>query len=99
MRVARVAGDPVSAPTIGRVVHVRIGTDDAGEPILRPATIVRTWSGSCVNVVVQLDGTNDTRALAACGYTPPAEGALTWWVTSISEGEGVMCWRWPARVP
>ncbi len=51
----------VQSPTVGRVVHYFLGFSLTGEPQFRPATVVRAWPGDIgVNIVVQLDGTNDS---------------------------------------
>lgn len=93
------------AASIGRIVHVNIGADTRpGYPHsaeqLRPAIVVRTWGDqpeSAVNAQLFTDGTND----AGCQYIvdnkiDPTAGQI--WLTSITQGDGVGQWRWPARV-
>lgn len=88
-------------PTPGRIIHVRIGGDDKA-PELRPAVVVRVWGPECVNAMMFLDGRNDER------HIPEAEGTCAAfdrhacavgvaWVTSVTPGDGVGEWRWPAR--
>lgn len=82
--------------SIGRIVHVRVGGED-DSPVLRPAIIVRVWGDTCVNAIVHLDGRNDDvygRLDGECGRHVEVG---TVWCTSISLGEGVGNWRWPAR--
>ncbi|HYD02618.1 MAG TPA: hypothetical protein VEB22_15430 [Phycisphaerales bacterium] len=83
-------------PTIGRIVHVRIGGTDES-PILRPATIVRPWGGHTANLVVTLDGTNDQPACELAGFAGYQPGALQMWLTSSTLGTRVGEWRWPER--
>ena len=87
-------------PTIGRIIHVRIGGTDE-EPVLRPAIIVRWWSGSTVNAQVLLDGTNDLEIARTSNFAGIIDEDAcrrgVAWLTSISEGEGIGYWRWPAR--
>lgn len=87
-------------PSIGRIVHFRIGGTDE-EPELRPALIVRVWSPTSVNLQVFFDGSNDVPRppAEADGIRPDldeAERGLGW-RTSVTEGDGVGYWRWPAR--
>lgn len=81
-------------PTIGRIVHVRIGGED-DRPELRPALIVRVWSDTCCNLQVFLDGTND-RVERLDGECKRTESGIVW-CTSVSQGEAFGQWRWPAR--
>jgi hypothetical protein len=93
------------APTIGRIVLVNIGTDYPGteheQPVLRPATVVRVWSPTCINVQIQLDGYNDDRFLGQGALTsakPHAvRGDATVWATSLCQGDGLGQWNWPPR--
>lgn len=81
-------------PTVGRVVHYRIGGTDE-EPELRPAIVVRVWSGDCCNLQVFLDGRNDDDAQVGVTQHEAIRGMS--WRTSVTEGAGVGEWRWPAR--
>ena len=83
------------SPSLGAVVLVNIGT--AEEEVLRPATIVRAWSGTTINAVAFLDGTNDERHVKARGYSiePDGRHGTTWWLTSITQGTGPLNWRHP----
>lgn len=98
------------APFVGMPVLVRLpGEDATGVPKLRPATVVRDWQTveGCVNVRVQLDGTNDTRYLPGLivrseDYKPaPDEVAKAEeecrrgdvWLTSVTRGTRVGQWR------
>ena len=87
-------------PTIGRSVHVCIALDQEGAPVYRPATVVAVWGETCVNVQVQLDGSNDYPA-GRYGdhmvFTPAELERGLAWRTSLVEGEGVGSWRWPPR--
>jgi hypothetical protein len=85
-------------PAIGRVVHYRIGGTDE-TPELRPATIVRIWHDSCINLAVDFDGTNDLPHGQPDGIRPtPAEAAACrGWRTSIHLGTALGTFRWPAR--
>lgn len=86
-------------PTIGRVLHYRVGGTDA-EPELRPATVVRAWSEECLNVVVDFDGGNDRQRDPSEWYRANlAEADMSrGWRTSVSFGDGLGMLRWPARV-
>ena len=70
---------------------VRIGGTDAA-PVLRPALVVRVWSGAVVNVQVFLDGLNDAEAVMALTGLPAAPMCILW-RTSVSAGLGVGEWR------
>lgn len=50
------------APTIGRIVHLRVAPDGDVEAPFAPAVIVRVWSDTCVNLRVFMDD-NETPAL------------------------------------
>jgi len=84
---------PAQVPTVGRIVHYRVGGDDDA-PELRPAIVVRDWGGGCVNLQVFLDGRNDDRH-AETSERECIQG--TAWRTSVTEGAEVGQWRWPAR--
>lgn len=92
------------SPTPGRIVLVCIGIDNPdteyAQPALRPALVVRAWNPTCINAQLFLDGYNDDRFLGNLGpsagnYAERHNAPL--WLTSITEGEGVGQWRWPAR--
>ncbi len=89
-------------PTIGRIVLYRVGTDDQGLPVYRPAIIVKVWSPTLVNLQVFLDGTNDRLWKYVNGVDPLfayedecLKGMA--WRTSIPEGEDIGNWSWPVR--
>lgn len=77
-------------PSIGRIVHFRIGGTDE-DPVLRPALIVRVWSGDTVNVQVFLDGSNDRGLLAD---EVERSGSVVW-CESVTRGDGIGQYRWP----
>jgi hypothetical protein len=83
-------------PTIGRIVHFRIGGTDA-DPELRPATVVRVWSKDCVNLQVDFDGENDKKFPPPVGPDTDEVHRGRGWRKSVSEGDGVGEWRWPPR--
>lgn len=84
------------SPSIGSQILVNIGTEE--EPVLRPAVVVRLWTGTTINAVAFLDGTNDERHVKARGYSiePDGRHGTTWWLTSISQGTGPLAWRHPS---
>lgn len=82
--------------TIGRIVHVRIGGEDA-EPVLRPALVVRVWGDTCVNLQVFLDGTNDQHVGPLGGEVARVPALGIAWCTSVTQGDKLGEWRWPAR--
>lgn len=89
-------------PTIGRIVHVNVTREESGEALeLRPAIITRVWSNTCVNLQVFLDGQNDTvstprtNRLQGVSHVDKELGIA--WCTSVTQGDGVGEWRWPAR--
>lgn len=74
--------------TEGRIVHyVLPDGPHAGEH--RPAIVVKIWSGSYVNLVVFVDGTNDG----------PQFGGCILWATSIehSPEPKPRTWHWIER--
>ena len=83
--------------SVGLIVHVLIGHDFDGTPVLRPALIVRVWTDNCVNVQLFLDGGNDDRYIDnIAGAKPYIErGNAPVWLTSTTMGECVGEWRWP----
>lgn len=89
-------------PTIGRIVHYRVGGTDE-TPELRPATIVRVWGPECVNLQVALDGTNDDEQHGVVWsngsplFTAEECARGQAWKTSASMGTCLGEWRWPAR--
>lgn len=87
-------------PTIGRVVHYRVGGTDE-TPELRPAFVVRTWGGSSANLQVLVDGMNDSQCrwpgtVSALFNLEELNRGIAW-KTSVGRGAGVGQWRWPAR--
>lgn len=87
-------------PTIGRIVHVNIGTPN--EEVLRPAIIVAVWNDYCVNLQLILDGVNDEWKVAnvvdtAAQFTAADCAKGMAWCTSVMAGDEVGNWRWPAR--
>jgi hypothetical protein len=91
-------------PTIGRIVHVRIGGSDK-EPVLRPAIVVNAFGTSACNVQVFMDPVNDSQGAGllhpdlrkrfGCDHIAP-HVTPTAVLMSISEGQGLGEWRWPA---
>lgn len=87
----------MSAPTIGRVVHVKLPNRQ-----WRPALVVNTF-GDLVNARVFLDLANDLDR--HCGGTTSEELLAInflrfddgWQVMSAMEGDVPGCWRWPPR--
>lgn len=90
---------PAETPAYGRTVFVRIGgTDD--EPVIRPGFVVQVWNSTCVNVQLQLDGTNDRRWTDSEGkplFTEEQLSRGSAWLTSIVEGNAIREWRWPHK--
>lgn len=93
-------------PSLGRIVLVCIGVQppsntNAGEKIYRPASVVAVWSDECVNVKIDLDGTNDNKHnVAGCPwgeFTEQEQQACTAWRTSLLLGDGLGQWMWPPR--
>lgn len=87
-------------PTIGRVVHFRVGGTDE-TPELRPAFVVRVWSSTSCNLQVFVDGSNDHQlrypdTVTALFDLRQIENGVAW-KTSVPEGDAVGQWRWPAR--
>lgn len=85
-------------PTVGRTLHVNIGTEAA--PRWRPAVVVEDWNGDgVVNVQVFTDGDNDREALHALGSVKRSSSPVpsVVWLTSIHEGVDSRCYRWPPR--
>ena len=83
-------------PTIGRTLHVNIGTEK--EPRWRPAVVVEYWGGKgSVNVQLFTDGDNDFQALHDNGFCKLKSPPAVLWLTSVTEGEATRNWRWPPR--
>lgn len=82
------------APTVGRTVLFRIGTE---EDAVRPAVVVRVWSPgnpeSSVQLQVFVDGMNDQFK-----FTPAERSNGLAWRTSVPHGNGVGEWSWPPRL-
>lgn len=79
-------------PLLGEPVLFRLPSRTSSEVRLRPAVVVAGWSVGCANLVVTLDGTNDRDVLDASRDTRGWQV----WVTSVSEGEAVGQFRYPA---
>lgn len=82
---------------VGDGVLVTIGFDADGEPIERPALVVRSWhhSSDLVNVQIFLDGANDAGRMVdgRLMFTSPEVVAGLAWRTSLHRGSAVMGWR------
>ncbi len=82
-------------PSIGRVVHFVLGPNAnnvlAGQGEHRPGLIVRVWNPNCVNLIVFLDGSNDTDRV---------DEQHTMWVTSVVNDDTGKpgTWHWPEFV-
>lgn len=84
-------------PSIGRIVHVNIGTLDT--PEWRAALITRVWSDTCVQVTLFLDLFNDSPERYPALTQPCIEvHGGTYHARSLSEGEDILNWCWPPRV-
>ncbi|MHB8928853.1 MAG: hypothetical protein ACYC9Q_14625 [Bacillota bacterium] len=79
-RFARAAAGGPRLPKVGDWVFYKLGNE-----CLRPALIVRVWSPTCCNLVVFLDGSNDTNP----------DGGCVSWTTSITCGDGPGQWQFP----
>jgi hypothetical protein len=78
-------------PSIGRIVHYTLPFGP-GEGQLRPATIMRVWSDTCVNLNVQLIPGDEH------------DGALVRHYTSVAMDESpehheLGRWHWPPYAP
>lgn len=82
-------------PSIGRIVHVRIGgTDEA--PIWRPGIVVSVHGPELCNVAIFLDHHNDAEdRVQLRGLQRVDSGRAHGY--SLSPGEGLNNWRWPPR--
>ena len=86
--------------TEGRIVHVR----KPGIDHCIAAIVVRAWGGDYINVLLFLDGSNDSAALQpgenrlhVPGYALPWETSLRH-VDSPAFVPGNLSWHWPERV-
>lgn len=82
-------------PSPGRVVHFVM---DSGQYVgeHRPAMVIKSWSDTCVQLAVFIDGFNDYP------FNPLGDSLLRW-VTSVqldeSENPAPRTWHWPEYVP
>ncbi len=85
----------MAAASIGRVVHY---VDEEGQ--IHPAEIVAVLSENCVNLVVTLDGENDSRS--GLGGSGSQLHAWKTGVEEVSEFDAEnwtpFSWHWPPRV-
>ncbi len=74
--------------SVGRIVHVPLDKVDpyTGEPVIRPALVVRAWNNGCLNLQVFYDGSNDNSARGGVGVRNL--GSLTEWKTSVTYDAG-----------
>jgi len=82
-------------PSIGRIVHVNIGTVEA--PIWRAAIVTATFGGDLCNVTIFLDGHNDASERLALPSALDRISATEARGYSRSQGERAGDWRWPPR--
>jgi len=89
-------------PTLGRVVFYTWFEQFSGKQKTNPARVVKVWSDTCVNLVVDLDGGNDHFS-----PMPGEQVQLQAWATSVmrvEKPEDVPAephcsgWSWPPRV-
>ncbi len=80
--------------TVGRIVHFVMPDGDH-----RPAIVVRTWGGDCVQLQVFLDGTNDLTPAENGGISREIAERGLMWATSVpySEQPQPRTWHWPER--
>jgi hypothetical protein len=84
-------------PSIGMIVHVRIGGSDE-HPILRPAIVTNTFGGQICNAQVFLDHTNDSEERGVHIQAPLVRiDQLRAHGYSLQEGDSVGQWRSPPR--
>lgn len=84
-------------PTSGRTVLYCIGTEANGEPVLRPAVVIRGFPDSLhVNLQVFLDGSNDIQyrqaAIRALNASTAA-GAIPYAEPTVEECAAGIAWR------
>lgn len=84
-----------AAPSVGRIVHVNIGTDT--DPQWRAAVVTAAFGGDLCNVSILLDGSNDQSAYRALPPGLDRADELHARGYSRPEGDGPGCWRWPPR--
>jgi len=83
-------------PSPGRMVHYVLKNGEH-----RPALVLRTWSATCVQLAVFLDGANDNGQVPYETYYFQ-NGNLTVWKTSVMQDEETKAqatWHWPEYVP
>ncbi|TLM99983.1 hypothetical protein FDZ73_20660 [bacterium] len=90
---------PRPHPLIGRIVIYR-----ATEKEFRPAIIIRAWSGTCAQLAIIPDGSNDGAPMNYADQGADSRATLYGmtggrfefvWKTSVSRGEGIGMWRLP----
>jgi hypothetical protein len=77
----------VTAPSVGRIVLVRVEPDRNNGSDVAPAIITRVWNDSMVNVKVFLDGPGDAW-----------QGSVTLWDEKPTDEAIVRAAWWPPRV-
>ncbi len=82
-------------PSVGRIVHVNIGTD--ADPQWRAALVTAAFGGDLCNATIFLDGHNDApeRRTIPPGLDRISHTEARGYSRPMGEGPG--CWRWPPR--
>lgn len=78
-------------PSVGRVVLTRVPPWMNNGADVAPATIVRVWNDTCVNLKAHLDGNGDLWVTSAYEVDTAAIGAPR------TDDAGAV-WCWPPRV-